>query len=682
MMKRFDHKNIVQLLGVCTRGEPAYMVMEFMLYGDLKTYLLARRHLVHDADCQEASDITPRRLTQMALDVACGLSYLADIKYVHRDIASRNCLVNASRVVKLADFGMCRPMFDSDYYRFNRRGMLPVRWMSPESLSDGVFSPGSDVWSYGCYIWELVTFCSFPYQGLSNNEVLTYVKDGGCLDIPDRCEMPMVKLMRACWERDPKLRPAPTELVEVFAGNSEMVKPCLDIPMAAVEIEGTDSLELTLPDTNHHGDGVAGLGGGGIAGVGFGIGPFVRSFSMSVPQRLKQSSRSAPYHGTMDNLHLRTLSTGSRDDDADADAAAVAASAGGAGEHDPLRSNHVGDGGFWAAYTRCETQYKSSVRGALEQIDVIKRFVRKYDDVFEFVTSTQGIREAKAKGKIASLVGVEGGHMIDSSLAVLRMLYDLGARYMTLTHSCATPWADSWIEERDNAAIHNGLTTFGKKVVLEMNRLGMLVDLSHVSFATMRHALATTSAPVIYSHSSAYALCNSTRNVPDDILMLVKSNGGVVMVNFYNNYISCSDNATLGQVADHIDYIKDVISAEHVGIGARTYRWVPHVPTGLEDVSKYPDLFTELAKRGWTDEDLGKLAGNNLLRVFEKVEQERDRLNTLAPYEEPRPSGSDPDLCAAIVAPNGGGEPKLGRVTSAIAAMLFVGRLLLGLELL
>lgn len=184
IMRNFDHTNIIKLLGVIMDSEPLYVIMEFMLYGDVKTYLLARRHLVFQNNALESNEISSERLTSMALDIARGLSYLAECKFVHRDLASRNCLVNANKTVKIGDFGMCRPMAEKEYYRFNRKGMLPVRWMAPESLALGVFTTASDVWSFGVLLYEIVTFGSFPFQGLSNTEVLEAVKQGKTLAVP------------------------------------------------------------------------------------------------------------------------------------------------------------------------------------------------------------------------------------------------------------------------------------------------------------------------------------------------------------------------------------------------------------------------------------------------------------------------------------------------------------------
>ncbi|XP_053304903.1 dipeptidase 1 [Spea bombifrons] len=299
-----------------------------------------------------------------------------------------------------------------------------------------------------------------------------------------------------------------------------------------------------------------------------------------------------------------------------------------------LRAGRVG-GQFWAAYVPCDTQGKDAVKRTLEQIDVIQRMCEEYPEVFSCVDSVQGIEDAFAGNKIASLIGVEGGHSIDSSLGTLRTFYKLGVRYMTLTHSCNAPWVDNWLVDRgDDQAENNGLSEFGKNVILEMNRLGMIVDLSHVSVKTMRDTLEVSKAPVIFSHSSAYSLCNHARNVPDDLLKLVKEKRGLVMVNFYNDYVTCSKTANLSNVADHFDYIKKVAGYESVGFGG-DYDGVPRVPEGLEDVSKYPDLVAELLRRNWTHAELNASLAYNLLRVFREVEQVKTNMMTSDPKEVP-----------------------------------------------
>jgi membrane dipeptidase len=274
--------------------------------------------------------------------------------------------------------------------------------------------------------------------------------------------------------------------------------------------------------------------------------------------------------------------------------------------------------------------------------------------------SAADIRRIHQAHKIACLIGIEGGHQINGSLAVLRQMYAAGARYMTLTHTTNTDWADS----ATDAPAHHGLTPFGETVIREMNRLGMLVDLSHVSPETMKAALAVSSAPVIFSHSSARALVDHPRNVPDDILRLVTANGGVVMANFAPGYVSDErrrwdadaaaektrfnsppyvglyigqperakaafaaweqqhprPSATLAQVADHIEHLRSIAGIDHVGLGS-DFDGIEDAPAGLEDVSRYPALLIELMRRGWTDSDIAKLAGDNVLRVMSEAER-------------------------------------------------------------
>ncbi|XP_058237579.1 dipeptidase 2 isoform X2 [Hemibagrus wyckioides] len=293
-----------------------------------------------------------------------------------------------------------------------------------------------------------------------------------------------------------------------------------------------------------------------------------------------------------------------------------------------LKAAHFG-GQVFAAYVLCKAQDMDAVRLTLEQIDVIRRMCTEYPEL-ELATTAA---EMKATKKIACLISVEGGHSIDSSLPALRMFYQLGVRSLTLTHTCNTPWAETVSQthsyyKRDN----NSLTEFGKAVVHEMNRLGMMVDLSHTSWATARAVLKLSKAPVIFSHSSAYAICNDTRNVPDDLLLMLKANGGLIMVNFYSKFISCGAQATVSLVADHFDHLKRVIGAENIGIGG-DYDGASGFPQGLEDVSKYPALIEELLRRNWSEEELADVLRFNFLRVFEEVEKIRDELRDTLPSE-------------------------------------------------
>jgi membrane dipeptidase len=308
---------------------------------------------------------------------------------------------------------------------------------------------------------------------------------------------------------------------------------------------------------------------------------------------------------------------------------------------------------FWAAYVPVELK-KDSVKAALEQIDVIQRFIHDYPNDLEFAGSVDDILRIRKKGKIASLIGVESGHCIDNSLGVLRCYYRLGVRYMTLTHTEDTDWADSSAGNGKN----KGLSKFGEEVVAEMNRLGMLVDLSHVSAETMRHALRVTKSPVIFSHSSAFALTDHPRNVPDDVLKLVKKNGGVVMVNFYPGFLTPEsskamkrfnqveeelrkknadekeiqneldrwrkDNpippANIHHVVDHIEHVIKTAGIDHVGLGS-DFDGINAVPKQLEDVSCYPLITQELLNRGYKKVEIVKILGGNLLRVMREVEK-------------------------------------------------------------
>jgi len=320
-----------------------------------------------------------------------------------------------------------------------------------------------------------------------------------------------------------------------------------------------------------------------------------------------------------------------------------------------LRAGGVG-GQFWSVYIPATLTNSAGVQAVIEQIDVVHRMIARYPETFELALTAADVERIHRKGKIASLIGMEGGHSIGNSLAALRMTYKLGARYMTLTHTKNTDWADA----AGDVAQHHGLTLFGVEIVHEMNRLGMLVDLSHVTDETMRHALKVTKAPVIFSHSSARALCDHARNVPDDVLRQTTENGGVVMVCFMPGYLTERERgdleafsaeqrklrekfgedldkieaglvewrrthpepqaASLADVANHVDHIRKVAGVDHVGLGG-DYEGFRGSVTGLEDVSKYPDLLAELMRRGWTATEIKKLAGRNVLRVMRESER-------------------------------------------------------------
>ncbi|XP_063376249.1 uncharacterized protein LOC134663720 [Cydia fagiglandana] len=305
-------------------------------------------------------------------------------------------------------------------------------------------------------------------------------------------------------------------------------------------------------------------------------------------------------------------------------------------------------GQFWAAYVPCDAQHRDAVQLTFEQIDLIQRLTDKYHPQLTLCTSADDIVSAHANHRMCSLVGVEGGHAIGGSLGVLRTLYQVGVRYLTLTSTCDTPWAECASADRIEPSPRGGLTPFGKVVVKEMNRLGMLVDLSHVSERTMRDALMASRAPVIFSHSSARALCNVTRNVPDTVLRLLAANKGLIMVNFYTSFLTCKETATVQNAIAHINHIRDVAGVDSVGLGAG-YDGINYTPQGLEDVSSYPLLFAELMESGWSIEDLKKLAGLNLLRVLGAAERVAQELASahVTPYEEVPPRTLDTHNCSS-----------------------------------
>jgi membrane dipeptidase len=296
-----------------------------------------------------------------------------------------------------------------------------------------------------------------------------------------------------------------------------------------------------------------------------------------------------------------------------------------------LRAGGVG-AQFWSVYIPCDVAGPGASRVQLEQIDIARQIVRRYPDAFGEARSASQVEAEFGRGRIASLLGMEGGHAIENSLGALRAYYDAGVRYMTLTHGCNTDWADSATDDPR----HGGLTAFGREVVGEMNRMGMLVDLSHTAPATMHDVLDVAEAPVIFSHSSARGVTDHPRNVPDDVLRRVATNGGLVMVTFVPSFVSDAvrlydgpeedaPRATLADVADHVEHIRDVAGVDHVGIGG-DFDGITSVVEGLEDVSTYPALLEELARRGWNEEELRKLAGENALRVMREAEAAARRI--------------------------------------------------------
>jgi len=318
-----------------------------------------------------------------------------------------------------------------------------------------------------------------------------------------------------------------------------------------------------------------------------------------------------------------------------------------------LHSGRVG-GQFWSVYIDGTITGDEAIRRTIEQIDIVDRMIAAYPNDLERALTADDVVRIHKKGKVASLIGIEGGRQIGGSLAALRQFYRLGARYMTLTHNQTTEWADSATDDPK----YGGLSPFGVEVVHEMNRLGMLVDLSHVSADTMKDAISASRAPVIFSHSSARGLVGHLRNVPDDVLQLLPANGGVVMVNFVPDFISDAvwhwgaeknaeearlkvfhrdskaeveaglkaweaahprPPATIATVADHIDHIAKIAGHDHVGLGG-DFDGIPYTPEGLTGVQDYPALLAELIRRGWSDQNLAKLAGGNSLRALRQAE--------------------------------------------------------------
>jgi membrane dipeptidase len=334
-----------------------------------------------------------------------------------------------------------------------------------------------------------------------------------------------------------------------------------------------------------------------------------------------------------------------------------------------LRAGGVG-AQFWSVYVPVSLTGAAAVTATLEQIDVVHRMAERYPADLRLALTADDMEAARAEGRIASLMGAEGGHSIDCSLGVLRNLYALGVRYMTLTHNDNTPWADS----ATDTPVHGGLTAFGEQVVREMNRLGMLVDLSHVSADTMRDALRVSEAPVLFSHSSSRAVCDHVRNIPDDVLALLPANGGVAMATFVPKFILPAaiewtleadanmvangfdrldttpagmavqhafeaahprPQATAATVADHLDHMREVAGIDHLGVGG-DFDGTAFTPADLSDVASYPNLIAELLTRGWSDADLAKLTWRNAVRVLRDAQAVAGTLRAKRPASAAR----------------------------------------------
>jgi membrane dipeptidase len=335
--------------------------------------------------------------------------------------------------------------------------------------------------------------------------------------------------------------------------------------------------------------------------------------------------------------------------------------AGGTPTHTDLPRMRAGGMGaqFWSVYVPTRLTGDAAVSATLEQVDAARLLTSRYADELAWATTADEVEDAWATDRMASLVGAEGGHSIDCSLGTLRQLHELGVRYLTLTHNANTPWADS----ATDAPVAGGLTAFGREVVREMNRLGMMVDLSHVPADTMRAALEVAEAPAIFSHSSARAVTDSPRNAPDDVLEALARGGGVCMVTFVPKFVNaaCADahrelvaaaaaegvpeadgvrfaelerawvldhpqpTATLADVVAHVEHVREVAGIDHVGLGG-DYDGVEELPAGLEDVSTYPALLAALAERGWSSDDLARLTCRNTLRVMREVEERAEEI--------------------------------------------------------